>query len=402
MTEALFEKDGKIKLFSAKVVWCEKEKNLFKIILDKTAFFPEGGGQKGDVGYILKGEKAENDFYITNDGVTSLCKKVINVTDTQEKNGEIIHFCSSPIDEGTTVTGLLNYDVRFRRMQNHTGEHIVSGLIHKHFGYDNVGFHMGSDEVTLDVNGPLSSEQVFFIEKLANFAVAENVPVTAEKFSGDILKTLDYRSKLDLVENVRLVTVEGYDVCACCAPHVSRTGEIGIIKLLGFMNYKQGTRIRMLCGFDALDDYNEKMAQVSASCAMLSSKQGELSENVNRVLEENKKEKQEKNILKNKIADLLLEKAKEEGKNCLFTDINDPVFMRYLATNGSEVFGICGVFCMVSEGSYRYVVVGKNCDMRQFAKGMNASLCGRGGGDTELIQGSVKSPASSIEEFFAK
>jgi alanyl-tRNA synthetase len=228
----------------------------------------------------------------------------------------------------------------------------------------------------------------------------ENVSVYAEVFSGDILDTMDYRSKLDIRENVRIVTVDGYDKCACCAPHVCKTGEIGIIKILGFAPYKQGVRIHMLCGFDALADYERKLAQSKASSALLSAKPDELSQSIERLLEEKQKDKQENNALKNVIASLILESAKEKGKNCLFTDINDPVFMRYLASGGSEIFGICGVFCNVSENNYRYVAVGKDCDMRQFAKNMNSALNGRGGGDSELVQGSVKASALEIENFF--
>lgn len=411
MTERLFETQSEKKLFFAKVLECEKEKNIYKIVLDKTMFFPEGGGQKGDSGYIISGEKTENDFFSVevtenengeSETKTVICSSSVRVSDTQEKDGVIYHFCSHSIEVGENVTGLIDYDIRFRRMQNHTGEHIVSGIINRHFGYDNVGFHMGSDDVTLDINGVLSKEELDFVEKEANKAVVENVSVFAEVFSGSILDTMNYRSKLDIRENVRIVTIEGYDKCACCAPHVSETGKIGIIKLTGFSLYKQGMRIHMLCGFDAIDDYEKKLVQNKSCCVLLSLKPNELYSGVERLLEENKKEKQESNSLKNVIATLLLEKAKAENKNCLFTDINDPVFMRYLATGGSEIFGVCGVFCLVSENNYRYVAVGKDCDMRAFAKNMNSALNGRGGGDVELVQGSVKACQKDIEVFFEK
>ncbi len=405
LTERLFETQGHKSLFYAKVLECEKEKNIYKIVLDKTAFFPEGGGQKGDVGYIALGNVGKENFFSlateeNGEEKTVLASGVVAVSDTQEKNGSIYHFCDSPLEIGADITGLVDFDIRFPRMQNHTGEHIVSGIINRYFGFDNVGFHMGSEDVTLDINGCLSKEQLDFVEMEANKAVCANVPVIAEVFSGEILSSMQYRSKLDLTENVRIVTVEGYDKCACCAPHVSRTGEIGIIKLTGFMNYKQGIRIHMLCGFDAIKDYESKLSQVKASSALLSAKPNELSQGIERLLEENKKEKQESNALKNVIASLILEKAKESGKKCIFTEINDPVFLRYLASGGTELFGVCGVFCQVSDGNYRYVAVGKNRDMRAFAKEMNSVLNGRGGGDSELVQGSVKAYMGDIESFF--
>ncbi len=436
MTERLFETDSHLKLFTAKVVSCEKNKDLYMVSLDRTAFFPEGGGQKGDNGYILKGEKNEEDFFTFSsqngieatqdngkeqngcceqaENMADLCKNqpwkyaktpaccVIYVCDTQEKNGEIYHYCTEALEIGETVTCLLDYETRFRRMQNHTGEHIVSGVIHKYFGFDNVGFHMGSEDVTLDINGVITKEELLFIENMANRAVAENVPVYAEVFSGDELLNLDYRSKLDITENVRIVTVDGFDKCACCAPHVSKTGEIGIIKTVGMMNYKQGVRIHMLCGFDALADYEAKQEQLYRACALISAKPNGLVLGVERLLEENKKEKQESNALKNKIAQLMLDSAEKTGNRCLFTDINDPVFLRYLATSGSELFGLCGAFCKVGDSNYRYVAVGSNRDMRQFAKEMNSALNGRGGGDSELVQGSVNATDVQIEEFFNK
>lgn len=409
MTERLFETQSNEKIFFAKVVQCDAfvKDEKYKIVLDRTLFFPEGGGQKGDSGFILVGENTESDFFceLSTEGEeetkTVISPDAVRVDDTQEKNGLIYHYCSKQLEVGTFVTGLLDYDIRFRRMQNHTGEHIVSGIIHKHFGFDNVGFHMGSEDVTLDINGVLSKEELSFVEAEANKAVIENVDVYAEVFSGDVLDTIDYRSKLDIRENVRIVTVKGYDKCACCAPHVSKTGEIGIIKLTGFLPYKQGVRIHMLCGFDAIDDYENKLVQNKLCSALLSAKPNELFLGIERLLEENKKEKQESNALKNTIATLLLEKAKTEGKNCLFTDINDAVFMRYLATNGSELFGVCGVFCKVSDDNYRYVAVGKDRDMRAFAKDMNSALNGRGGGDSELVQGSVKASLEDIQSFFS-
>ncbi|MBE6649328.1 MAG: hypothetical protein E7614_07420 [Ruminococcaceae bacterium] len=405
MTERLFETQSHMSLFHANVLECEKEKNIYKIVLDKTTFFPEGGGQKGDVGYITLGNVDKEDFFrlVTEESgeeKTVLASGVVNVSDTQEKNGIIYHFCDAPLEVGVNVTGLVDFDIRFPRMQNHTGEHIVSGIINRYFGFDNVGFHMGSEDVTLDINGTLTKEQLDFVELEANKAVVLNVPVFAEVFSGEALSSLNYRSKLDLTENVRIVTVEGYDKCACCAPHVNRTGEIGIIKLLGFMNYKQGIRIHMLCGFDAIKDYEAKLSQTKASSALLSAKPNELALGIERLLEENKKEKQQSNDLKNIIASLMLEKAKETGKKCLFTEINDPVFLRYLATGGADLFGVCGAFCQVSEANYRYVAVSKERDMRAFAKEMNSALNGRGGGDNELVQGSVKAYMGDIEAFF--
>ena len=234
MTEKLYYIDSHMKAFTATVTSCEKNGDRFEVTLDRTAFFPEGGGQLGDSG-VIGG---------------------VRVFDTHEKNGEIKHYVNQALETGKTYDCAIDWETRFRRMQNHSGEHIVSGLVHKKYGYNNVGFHMGSDVVTIDFDGELSWEQLLEIEREANRAIAANYKVTATFPAEDVLKTLEYRSKLELTENVRIVEIENTDICACCAPHVNSTAEVGTVRILTAERRRRGgdgVRITMLCGLDAFE-----------------------------------------------------------------------------------------------------------------------------------------------------
>ena len=379
-TIKLYDADSHLYDFDASVISCEKTDKGFAVVLDKTAFFPEGGGQPADEG-TLNG---------------------IAVTDVQIKDGVITHTTAEEIPAGSAVKGAVDSEIRFRRMQNHSGEHIVSGLIHKLFGYNNVGFHMGSEDVTLDLDGVLTREDLDKIEMLANRAVYENVNVRAEYPSPEILKDLDYRSKLDLTENVRIVTIEGYDVCACCAPHVNKTGEIGIIKLIDFLKYKGGVRIHMLCGFDALEDYNRRYKNVAAISAKLSAKQAEVYEAVERLSAELSAEKQAAGELKRQLVAMKIAALEPTDGNMVLVEKDmDMLNLRNLVNEAVQLCGgICAAFSGSDENGYNYIIASKNVPLRAEAKAINAALNGRGGGKDEMIQGSAKASEAEIRAYF--
>ena len=264
MTEKLFYLDSHLQRFSAQVEQCVPDGENWQIVLDRTAFFPEGGGQYADTGILGSAR----------------------VLDVQEKDGVIFHRTDAPLSVGDCVEGRIDWDLRFMKMQQHTGEHIVSGLVHKRFGYQNVGFHLGSEDCTMDFNGEITKEEIREIEWEANRAVVRNLEVEVTYPDQKVLQTLVYRSKIEIDGQVRIVTIPGYDVCACCAPHVNFTGEIGLIKLVQSQNYKGGIRITMLCGRRALKDYQQKEESVKAIMGSLSAKEELIAEAVERVKEE--------------------------------------------------------------------------------------------------------------------
>ena len=380
-TVKLYDKDSHMKAFESVVVSSSAAENGFETVLRETAFFPEGGGQPADTGYIGNSR----------------------VFDVRIKDGVIYHRTEQQFEPGEKVTCALDWEQRFRRMQNHTGEHIISGLVNKFYGYTNVGFHMGSEDVTVDFDGVLDAEQLGEIELLANKAVWENVSVRAYYPTPSSLKRLKYRSKLDLEKDVRIVTVTGYDRCACCAPHVSRTGEIGLIKILGFMHYKGGIRVRMLCGMDALADCNTKYANVAKISELLSAKQHETALAVERVCSELDDKKLELAKTKRRIAEIKLEQLeKTDGNICIFESSFTSETMREVVNEGMKLCGgVCAAFSGSDENGYNYVIGSESVDMKSAAKAINEALSGRGGGRNPMIQGSVKAGRAEIEKFFA-
>ncbi len=379
MTEKLYDKDSHLREFTAKVISCEREGEQWAVILDRTAFFPEGGGQAADTG-ILGG-----------------CP----VLDVQEKAGDICHYTSAPLAVGETVTGILAWEKRFRRMQNHTGEHLLSGLVHAHYGYRNVGFHLGDGDVTVDFDGELTRAQLEELETEVNRAIAGNASVTCWYPPQEELASLDYRSKLELTKNVRLVRIEGYDLCACCAPHVSRTGEIGSLHILDFMRHRGGIRLHMLCGLDAMEDARARYQATLAISGLLSVPQLETPNAVRRVLGELEEMKQALSDARRQVLQMKAALIPEtEGNLCLFEPELDMLSLRELVNAGMQkTKGICAAFTG-KDGDWKYIIGSQRADLRSMAKEINAAIGGRGGGRAEMIQGSCTAAQKEIEAYF--
>ena len=379
MTEKLYEHDPYLSRHSATVLSCDERGGKYEVVLDRTAFFPEGGGQAYDTGTIDNAP----------------------VTDVQIQNGIITHLCDEPLPVGGSVICEIDAAQRLRRMQCHSGEHIISGLIHRLHSLDNVGFHLGSSDVTLDTSGTLSDDELQRIEYLANEAVAKNVPIRAIYPTPDELPRYDYRSKLDLTDGVRLIEIPGYDLCACCAPHVRRTGEIGAIKLISHINYKGGLRIHMLCGARALDDYAMRCAQTSAIGELLSVKDHECADAVASLLSRLDDSKRERDELVRSIIAREAEAARPTDGNLVF------VLPQTFASGLRELVNLalpkCGGICAAftgSDGAYTFIAASTGVDLRAISKEMLSALSGKGGGRPEMIQGSVACTAADIHRYF--
>lgn len=388
-TEKLYDKNAYLRQFTAKVLSCEplpdakkrKDGAAYGIILDQTAFFPEGGGQTADTG--------------------NLGNAVIS--DVQETDGEIVHMADVPLPVGAEIAGVLNWEERFRKMQNHTGEHLISGIVHSQFGYDNVGFHLGTDGVTVDFSGVLTAPELEFVEYIANRVVGLNVPVKISYPSAEEVAEMDYRSKLDLTENIRIVTIEGWDVCACCAPHVSETGAVGGIKILSCENWKGGVRLRMLCGLDARDDYQKRLEQTVRISNLLSCKQLEAADAVERLMKQSQAEREEAAKLRRALLDMKTAALqKTDGNLVIFDDMLDNNSLRNLVNAGVPLAGgVCAAFQGNDTDGYRYIIGSANVRLRAWAKAFNAALSGRGGGSEEMIQGTVTAKAEDIRKYFS-
>lgn len=380
MTEKLFYQDSHRTEFTAKVISCEEAKDGYRVVLDQTVFFPEGGGQYADTGMLGDTE----------------------VTDVHEKDDVIYHTTKAPLEAGSEVNGKINWDERFEKMQQHTGEHIVSGIVHERFGYNNVGFHLGSDYCTMDFDGPISKEQLKEIEAAANEAVYQDLEIKILYPSKDELKDLDYRSKIEIEGQVRIVEIPGYDVCACCAPHVKTTGEIGAIKLVSMVNYKGGERITMLCGRRAMRDYEKKDSMTKEISALLCAKEYEVAEAVVRLKDEQNRMKSQlaemqQKLLEYRVAEIAVDQKIVTVFDSTLSGNLPREMMNKLLDKGAE---ICAVFAGTDEEGYRYVIGSRSEDVRPLSKMLNTTFQGRGGGKPEMVQGSVKGTRTEIEEVY--
>lgn len=401
-TEKLYYIDSHLTVFSARVLRCDSlEDGRYAVVLDRTAFFPEGGGQSADTGTI--GEA--------------------RMLDVRERKGEILHFLTSALPEQTEVQCVLDKEQRFRRMQNHSGEHVLSGLIHSTYDYDNVGFHMGESCMTIDFSGELTWEQVLALEHRANEIIRKNLPIRTYFPPPEELASLDYRSKLDLTEDVRIVEIEGVDRCACCAPHVSFTGEIGIIKVLSCERHRGGVRIEVVCGLDALDNFNARQQSVTEISNLLSAKRGEITSAVEHLMNERDELKYSLAAAERRLTTVLADAVAETDGNLLFFNFSAAALDGSPEVQGADntnilksdvaqrelvnllvpkCKGMAAVFAGSDETGYRYVIGSAHADLRAKTREINAALSGRGGGRPEMIMGSCTAPASVIREYFSK
>lgn len=380
MTIKLYDNDSYTKEFDAVVISCEKTDKGYKTLLDRTAFFPEEGGQCADRGEI--------------DGA--------EITHVELRGDDIYHYSETAFETGSAVHGRIDFDLRFRNMQNHTGEHIICGIAHRLFGYNNVGFHLGADYVTMDLDGELTAEDLQKIETLANEAVYANMPVTCRYPSAEELKELDYRAKLDITENVRIVTVGDVDMCACCAPHVARTGEIGIVKILDAIRYKGGMRLNILCGSLAVEDYHQRYVRNAEISGLLSAKQQDIVPAVEKLLEDNNSLRQQLSEKNKMIASLISDSIQpSEGNICMYNSILTPDMLRLVANDAmNKAGGILVVLCGSDEDGYKYVMATSQGDISSCVKDANAALNGRGGGKGNMAQGSFAATLEEIEKYF--
>lgn len=378
-TRRLYYEDVYKKEFTATVVECREQKKGYAVIVDESAFYPEGGGQPSDVGTLGNAK----------------------VTEVHEKDGELLHYTDKALEVGAKVEGKIDWARRFDLMQQHSGEHMVSGLIHEVYGYDNVGFHMGSDTITIDLNGPLDEAQLAEIERKTNQKIWEDTQIKIIYPTAEELEKIDYRSKKELTGQVRIVEFPGVDICACCGTHVTHTGEIGMVKLLSVEKFREGVRIEMICGKRVLDYLNMVNDQNHQISVKLSAKMDKTAQAVERLQEENFRLKGQVGQLVDDMCRKEAERYAGSGSVLIFMDGMDADSVRKLADAVTQTCqGCCAVFSGNADGSYKYAMGEKDGDLRQFTKEMNAKLNGRGGGKPFFVQGSVQASEKEIRNFF--
>ena len=379
-TTKLYYEDPFLQGFTAAVTSCEEGKSGYLVTLDRTAFYPEGGGQPYDTGVL--GEA-----------------KVLEVHD---KNGVITHLCNKPLAVGASVEGKIDWARRFDHMQQHSGEHICSGLICERFRCDNVGFHMGTDTVTIDFNADISWEELMEIEEAANRYICEDHPIDIRFYRGAELDKVEYRSKKPLEGDVRIVSFPGADCCACCGTHVVRSGQVGLVKFLSVQKFRDGVRIELLSGKRAHRYLSDCWAQDVRIAQALSVKPNASFAGVERVLAELSALKQRCAKLEESVFAQTAAQYEGKGDVLLFEDEMSGDSLRKLC---DAVTNHCGGRCAVfagADGAYKYAIGHAGGELRDFTKKMNAALSGRGGGKPNFVQGSVGCDRAAIEAFFAE
>jgi len=382
-TEKLYYNDPYLREFTARVLSCEAKKDgSFAVTLDRTAFYPEGGGQPCDFG-TLNGAA---------------------VTDVHEKAGEVFHTCEKELPVGEEVTGVIDWSRRFDHMQQHSGEHILSGILCADYCCDNVGFHMGADTVTIDYNTEITWEQLMAAEAKANAVLWADTPVEISYPDGAALAALDYRSKKELTGQVRIVSFPGADCCACCGTHVRRAGEVGLIKALSVQKFREGVRIEILCGKRALDYLGRTYEQAKAIGQRLSVKPTDAFAAVERLEAEVSSLKLRAAETETELFEAIAREHEDAGDVLLVRPaMNSDAVRRLADAVAKRCGGLAAVFAGADGEKYNYALIrADGGDISAQVKAMNAALHGRGGGRNGFAQGSVEAAKAEIEAFFAE
>ncbi|MCR4617251.1 MAG: hypothetical protein K5669_03560 [Lachnospiraceae bacterium] len=390
MTEKLYDKDAYKTEFTAEVLNCEQIDNEYWIILNRTLFFPESGGQTPDVGSLVidKDEKPGCGGCIS-DGYKA---ERIEVSDVQIREGVIYHKVSAEIDPGRKVIGKIDWKHRFDNMQQHSAEHIFSGTVHRLYGYDNAGFHLSDNTVTMDFNGVLDEEQVREVESIVNRAIYENIEIIVSFPTDEECENIDFRSKKEIDGQIRLVTIPGYDICACCAPHVRRTGEIGILKVEGFQRYKGGVRVRILCGNRAFTQFRAEHDLMNKLSVDFSVPYDEIGGRIEDLKDEIEKLKSKLIETNRKLSEIKRNAVPKDKKNVvLVEDEMDAITMRKSVNSLMEEHpGYCGIFAGNAKSGYRYIIGIKDGDAG-IVQGLLKEICdAKGGGSPQMVQGTAQ------------
>lgn len=382
---------------------------IYKVILDQTLFFPEEGGQSPDKGTIngMEVVDVQINYDVVEHYVALPAQTIETSAGTELQQTDITDQSTSssataPISPNATIIGTIDWEHRFSNMQQHSAEHIFSGTVHRDYHLNNVGFHLSDNIVTMDFDGILTTEQIEDIEWKVNQAIAENVEIDARYPDKEELKKLTYRSKIEIDGPVRIVTIPGYDVCACCAPHVKRTGEIGILKVMTVQNYKGGVRISILCGFRALKAFREKNKVVSQLTNYLSTNQENVFDRVSQLKDTNQNLKLQIGILKQEAMLGKIETIPVEKENVILIeeDLDTAIVRNVVNALVEKHSGICGVFVGGDEEGYRFILGSKTKDCRETATQLREAFGAKGGGSQVMIQGSLAASKEKILSFF--
>ena len=372
MTVKLYDLYPYDTFFQAEVISCEKCERGYDVVLDQTLFFPEEGGQNCDKGTISDKEVL-----------------YVGIKD------DVIHHYLKEAVQGK-VEGKIDFHYRYVQMQNHSGEHILSGLMFHLYGFHNVGFHLGDHEITTDYDGYLTHEQLNEIEKKVNEVIMANKKITG--YYPENAETMEYRCKKEIQGAIRIVEIEDVDCCACCAPHVRSTAEIGVFKIVKAMKYKKGMIIYFLCGEKAYEDYCLKHEEVHHISGLLSSPVYQIDHYVERLLEENSRLKQEIAAFKRQTIEQRCHTLAQKPYHLVFeSDIDRSLQQFYINELMKKCDDMAAVF-VGDETGYRFMIASKN-DARCYLQLLKDHFVVKGGGKADMVQGTIAASQKEITAF---
>lgn len=378
-TIKLYYESAYLRDFEANVLEISNYDEKWQIALDATCFYPGGGGQPPDLGIL--GEVVVKDCYA--------------------KNGIIYHILENKpnFTIGDKIAGSVDFPRRFAFMQNHTGEHLLSGLAKSRYNATNVGFHMSERGFTIDFDLPLTKENLDELEACANELVNLGGAIDLRFVKGDILQGATARSKKDFghEENVRLVEIPGWDLCACAGLHVADLAEVSIVKIAGCQRYKGGVRLNVFCGSDALWDYSRKNDIVQKTSSMLSAETDNITGAITRLKEVGISLKKEADSLKNRIFELQAATVPNESALVYFIeDSLESDDLRRFAAVVAERAKIA--VALTKQGNVvKYAACGHdNTALADFAAALNAALDGKGGISGGVAQGALKADFAAV------
>lgn len=392
--DELYYREPYAKEFDATVTSCEARDGGYVIGLSETAFYPTGGGQPGDRGTLALGEGE--------DAVVAHVTEAVPGKGADGSEEGAVHLTDVALPVGAKVHGVLDWTWRRDNMEAHTGEHIVSGIVHALFGFDNIGFHMGEKCIEVDFDGVLTAEDALDVERRANAAVRADVPVKVLLPTPDELAEMDYRSKKEHEGQIRVVAIQGIDTCACCGTHLATSGQVGLIKILRMSTKKKKTRLELLCGRRALELCEERLDQLRDTSNFLSVADEEVPEAVRRLSAEKDDYKHQlKQAVRDKLAQAVAAAA-PEGSLLLWyqegLEIDELRFVCEQALGRDDVSLVAALSDVPGDAARTaYVLAAKEEDLRPACKELNKRLSGRGGGKPQMVQGSWAASCDEAE-----
>lgn len=373
--------------FAAVVMSIDAVKDEFVVRLSESCFYPEGGGQPGDRGYL------------------TLDALRWEVYDTRMVEGQVGHFCRhvDGLSVGQEISGQIDWARRHEMMQLHSAEHIFSGLVNQAFGYNNVGFHINEELMYFDFDGYLDESQLQVLELDVNRVIQAQQAIVISQHDNAEIESLVFRSKKAIPEALRLVTIAGVDVCACCGTQLKNTGEIGVFIVTDSLRYKSGVRVTALAGMRALRYMQALQNSAREAARLLSAKTTELGAAVKSTQTKQQSAESQNSRLSRLYFEALQKQIPTGSKQTYryFSGFSDKQVKDYCKAMAEGQPGVhIGLRATEDPKRLQYFVASQNVDLKHTVELINVALNGKGGGRGGFAQGTIAVDYATARSYF--